>query len=84
MQLLTVNACIGCHGIDGTEIPIGPSFDGIGSRLTRDQLRTSILDPAAEASEGFEGSVGLMPTFFGTRLSAEQLEIMVDFLAQRR
>ena len=33
-ELLTANACIGCHGIDGAEIPIGPSFDDIGSRLT--------------------------------------------------
>lgn len=84
MQLLTVNACIGCHGIDGTEIPIGPSFDGIGSRLTADEIRTSILDPAAVASEGYEAFANLMPPTFGTQLSAAQLEILVTFLAQRR
>ena len=84
MQLLTVNACIGCHAIDGAGPPIGPSFDGIGSRLTADQIRRSILDPNAEIAEGFEQFAGMMLTDFGDRLSAQQLETIVQFLAARR
>ncbi len=82
MQLLTVNACIGCHGINGIEIPIGPSFDGIGARLTADQIRRAILDPNAEVGEGF--IPGLMPPDFGAKLSAQQLEAVVEFLSGRR
>ena len=82
MQLLTVNACIGCHGINGIEIPIGPSFDGIGARLTADQIRRAILDPNAEVGEGF--IPGLMPPDFGAKLSAQQLEAVVQFLSGRR
>ncbi len=82
MQLLAVNACIGCHGINGTEIPIGPSFDGIGARLTADQIRRAILDPNAEVGEGY--IAGLMPQDFGTKLSAQQLEAVVQFLSGRR
>ena len=82
MQLLTVNACIGCHGINGVEIPIGPSFDGIGARLTADQIRRAILDPNAEVGEGF--IPGLMPPDFGAKLSAQQLEAVVQFLSGRR
>ena len=83
-QLITVNACIGCHGIDGTAIPIGPSFDGIGARLTADQIRHAILDPNADVAQGFESVAGLMPTDFGQKLSAAQLEAIVQFLASRR
>ncbi len=82
MQLLAVNACIGCHGINGTEIPIGPSFDGIGARLTADQIRRAILDPNAEVGEGY--IAGLMPPDFGAKLSAQQLEAIVQFLSGRR
>jgi len=84
MQLLTVNACIGCHGIDGATVPIGPSFDGIGSRISADRIRRGILDPNAEVAEGFESVAGLMPATFGQQLSAQQLEILVQFLAGRK
>ena len=84
MQLLTVNACIGCHGINGAAIPIGPSFDGIGSRLTAEQIRKGILDPNAEIAEGFDQFAGLMPATFGSSLSAAQLEAIVQFLVARK
>jgi mono/diheme cytochrome c family protein len=83
-QLITVNACIGCHGIDGAQVPIGPSFDGIGSRRSADYIRRSILDPAADVAEGFEQFAGLMPPDFGQKLSAAQLEAIVQFLANRK
>ncbi len=84
MALLTQNACIGCHAINGAGPPIGPPFDGIGSHLTADQIRRAILDPNAEASEGFEQFAGTMPQTFGQTLSAAQLEAVVQFLAGRR
>ena len=84
MELLTVNACIGCHAINGAGPPIGPSLDGIGSRLTPDQIRQSILDPNAEIAEGFEAFAGMMPAGMGDKLSAQQLEVIVQFLAGRR
>ena len=84
MQLLTLNACLGCHAIDGAGPPIGPSFDGIGSRLTADQIRIGILDPNLETAEGFEQFAGIMPPDFGSRLSASQVEAMVRFLSGRQ
>ncbi len=83
-ELLLTNACIGCHAMDGSGAPIGPSFDGIGSRLTPEQIRESILDPTAEVSEGFEQMGGLMPADFGQKLSAAQLEVLVEFLVARK
>ena len=83
-QLLQENACIGCHQIDGAGPPIGPSFDGIGGRLSADRIRREILDPDAEIAEGFEQFAGMMPKTFGEQLSAAQLEAIVQFLVARK
>ncbi len=84
MQLLTENACLGCHQIDGAGAPIGPSFDGMGSRIDADRIRKGILDPDAEIAEGSEAFAGMMPKTFGESLSAAQLEIIVQFLVARK
>jgi mono/diheme cytochrome c family protein len=84
MQLLTENACIGCHAINGAGPPIGPSFDGMGSRMTADEIRVGILDPNAETAAGFEAFAGTMPADMGQKLSAQQLEVIVQFLAERK
>lgn len=83
-ELLTENGCLACHVIDGAGPPIGPSFDDVGSRLSPAQIRESILDPNATVSEGFEQFAGTMPVTFGQQLSAQQLEAIVQFLAERR
>lgn len=84
VEIMTANACLACHIMDGAGAPIGPSFDGIGVRLSADDIRESILDPRAGASEGFGALIQLMPATFGEQLSAAQLEAIVQFLADRR
>ena len=81
--LLQELQCIACHklGVEGQEV--GPPFDGIGSRLSADEIREAILDPAASVSPGYEQFAGVMPPNFGSRLTAGQLEALVDFLAAR-
>jgi mono/diheme cytochrome c family protein len=83
LQLLQDLQCIACHrlGTEGQEV--GPPFDGIGSRLSPEEIRTAILDPAASISSGYEQFAGVMPPNFGSRLTAAQLEAMVAFLAAR-
>ncbi|MEE8061203.1 MAG: c-type cytochrome [Gemmatimonadales bacterium] len=83
-QLLSDNACLGCHVLDGTGGPVGPSFDGVGARLDAAGIRKAILDPDADVSEGFQQVAGMMPTTFGDQLSAAQLEAVVTFLAERK
>ena len=84
MEILNANACLGCHVLDGTGTPIGPSFDGIGSRVSAEYIREAILDPGVSVSEGFEGSLGMMPAMYGAQLTAQQLENVVTFLVNRR
>ena len=83
LQLLQEMQCIACHklGTEGQEV--GPPFDGIGSRLSPEEIRHAILDPAASISPGYEQFAGVMPPNFGSRLTAAQLEAVVSFLAER-
>jgi mono/diheme cytochrome c family protein len=84
VALLDNNLCMNCHMMDGRGVQLGPSFDGIGSRLGSDEIRTAILNPNAGASAGFEAFLGVMPAAFGQQFSAEQLEALVQFLAARQ
>jgi mono/diheme cytochrome c family protein len=79
--LITEKGCIGCHILKGTGGPVGPPFDGMGSKLSADQIRRSILQPNADTAKGYEKMAGTMPPNFGQVLSAQQLEAIVGFLA---
>ncbi|HWP38255.1 MAG TPA: c-type cytochrome [Gemmatimonadales bacterium] len=83
-QLLAQNACLGCHAIDGAGPPIGPSFDGMGARLSAERIRRGILSPNADTAQGFAQFAGMMPQTFGSQLTAAQLEAIVQFLAGRK
>jgi cytochrome c551/c552 len=82
--ILEEKGCLACHQIDGAGPPIGPSFDDVGSRLSPDLIRQSILDPNAVIAQGYEQFAGVMPATFGQQLSAAQLEAVVQFLAVRK
>ena len=76
--------CIACHKLGAEGQEVGPPFDAIGSRLSPDEIRRAILDPAASVSPGYEQFAGIMPPNFGSRLTAAQLEALVDFLAAQK
>jgi cytochrome c551/c552 len=84
MAILQGNACLACHAIGGEGGAIGPSFDGIGARLSTDRIRLAILMPNADTTKGYEAGAGTMPPTFGTQLNAAQLEALVTFLAAHK
>jgi len=46
--------CIKCHQVNGEGIDIGPNLSEIGTKLGKDALYESILDPSAGISFGYE------------------------------
>lgn len=84
MEIMRANACFGCHTLGEEGMEVGPTFNGIGARRDVDYLRRSILDPNAEAAEGYEQLLGAMPPNFGETMTAGQLEAVVRFLAEQR
>ncbi len=84
LELLREMQCLACHMLGDEGAQVGPPLDGVGSRRTADELRESILDPNAALAEGYEQFGGMMPTNFGQRLTAEQLEVIVSYLGSQR
>jgi mono/diheme cytochrome c family protein len=83
LQLLQQSTCLACHALEGPG-PVGPSFAGIGARMSEDEIRTAILDPNASVAAGYENMAGSMPPNFGDILSEEQLDAIVEYLASLR
>ena len=54
-QLVYMSYCFTCHQVNGTGIDFGPALSEIGSKLAKEALYDSILNPSAGISFGFEG-----------------------------
>ena len=56
-------------------------LDGVGARLSREQLLESLLDPNATLAEGYGGAISPMPPMGGI-LPYDDLRDLVAFLAE--
>ncbi len=84
--------CLICHHLSKTDEPfqgeIAPSFDGVGSRLSAEQIRLRIVDPSKLNPETLmpsyyrvEGLVNVAPEYKGRPvLDAQQIEDIVTYL----
>jgi len=70
--------CQACHSLLGTTSAVGPSLEDVATRLKAEQIRQSILDPAAVISEGF---TDMMPKDFADKMTVKELTMIVDLLA---
>ena len=50
---LEATRCTRCHSLGGQGGNAGPLLDGIGKKLTRDQLLEALITPSARIAEGF-------------------------------
>jgi len=86
------HGCIGCHSADGSQL-VGPTWKGLfgaprtladGSEVIADEeyLRTSMLQPNAAVVEGY--AEGLMPLDYGQRVSDQELEDIIAYIASLR
>jgi mono/diheme cytochrome c family protein len=84
MTIIRGAGCTGCHKINGEGGAIGPDLNHVGSRLSANLIRESILNPDAKIAKGFEKFAGVMPKAFGTQLTGAQLEALVQFLSSHK
>jgi ubiquinol-cytochrome c reductase cytochrome b subunit len=66
------NGCLNCHAIGGSGGEKGPNLTYIGDKLNKDELTWRIL----------YGGEGMPP--YGQSLTAEEANVLVDFLSQQR
>ena len=69
--------CVGCHVIDGDGGKDGPELSHVGSKRDLAYLRSVIADPESVNPDAE------MPSF-AKRLTAQELEAMAAFLADRK
>jgi len=89
--------CMKCHAIGGSAVTAlpneaGPDLSNVGLRLTEEQIRASILNPAETIAAGFEkfdaaGNLvheSAMTPNLGTVLAEAELNDLVAFLADQK
>lgn len=70
--------CAGCHDLNGSEADLGPALNGIGNRMSVDEIKAAILNPNAEIAEGYEAEI--MPDDLGDEMDDGELDLIVDYL----
>lgn len=73
--------CGACHKIAGAMGSIGPDLAHIGSKKA-DYLRRAILEPNADIAPGF--AAGMMPQDFKDKMTAGELELLVNYLVKSK
>ncbi len=71
--------CSGCHAIGGKGNVKGP-LDGVGSKLSADEIRQWIVDPAAATTKANATRKPPMPSKYGS-LPKEDVDALVAYLA---
>jgi mono/diheme cytochrome c family protein len=80
--LFDSEGCAGCHTLQaaGSTGTIGPDLDAELAGTDAAFIEESIVDPDAEIAQGF--NAGIMPTNFGETLSPEEIQALVDYIAE--
>lgn len=80
-QVFTDNGCGSCHVLAAAQSAgtIGPSLDELLAGQSKAMIETSIVDPEAALTSGFDA--GVMPANYAEQISPEDLQLLVDFLA---
>ena len=74
----TANKCATCHSIAGKGMAKGP-LDGVGSKLTADEIREWLVDPAAAAKK--HNATRKPPMRAYAKLPKEELDALVAYMA---
>ncbi|MDD5383408.1 MAG: c-type cytochrome [Gallionella sp.] len=83
-EIIAKYTCGACHVVAGHAVgsqtgTLGPSLARIGATKSREYLRQAILDPDAVIAKGY--AAGMMPRTYGEQLKAQELEMLVNYLA---
>lgn len=76
------HGCGACHKIAGEQGAIGPDLTRVGAKRKREYLVRAILTPDADVAAGFPP--GMMPNDYMDKLTAGELNLLVDFMEKSR
>ncbi|MGV3485143.1 MAG: PVC-type heme-binding CxxCH protein [Planctomycetaceae bacterium] len=76
----TTATCANCHIVNGFGKQVGPDLSEIGTKLSREAMFTSILDPSAGVSHNYENFVVLLESgqvVAGVKVSETQAQLSI-------
>ncbi len=76
-SVIADNNCLLCHRVGSEGGDIGPSLNGVGTRLTPDQIRAAIVSPPAKTRTGTPNP---MPSY-EKKLTEEDLKDLTRYLS---
>ena len=81
-DLFDSQGCASCHTLKAANATgtVGPDLDAELAGTDAAFIEESIVDPEAEPTKGFPS--GVMPTSFGETLSPEEIDALVQFVAE--
>ncbi|WP_435627709.1 c-type cytochrome [Candidatus Ferrigenium straubiae] len=79
-EVIAKHTCGACHVVAGQAGTLGPSLAKIGATKNKEYLRQAILDPDAVVPKGY--APGMMPRNYGEQMKAQELEMLVNYLAK--
>jgi cytochrome c oxidase subunit 2 len=81
-KTLFTQQCGTCHTLAdaGTTQEVGPDLDKVLAGKSADFIRESIVNPNAEIAPGYQP--GVMPQDFEQKLTAQQLDSLVEYLVE--
>ena len=80
-QVYAAQKCATCHALDGKGMAKGP-LDGVGSKLTADEIREWIVNPAEMTKK--HNATRKPPMRAYPKLPKEDLDALVTFLASKK
>lgn len=70
------------HDLENRPGTLGPNLARIGATRSREYLRQALLDPDAVIAKGY--AAGMMPKTYGEQLKAQELEMLVNYMAKSK
>ena len=77
-EVIAKYTCGACHNFAGDAAGLGPNLAKVGAK-GKEYLRQAVLDPDAVIAKGFAG--GMMPKTYGEQLKAQELELLINYMA---
>lgn len=73
LTLISIQGCKGCHILDEQGGTLGPKLDGIGSRLTFEQIKQKLINPEKTSK---------MPNY--RHLTVKEQDLLIRYLSHLR
>ncbi|MCU7892269.1 MAG: cytochrome C [Candidatus Thiodiazotropha sp. (ex Ustalcina ferruginea)] len=70
-----------CHAMDSSDTRVGAGLVDVGTRLSKEDIRQSIVDPNAVIAEGFAAA---MPADFAAKMTVKELDMIVAYLLEKK